>query len=142
MVYGQVKAPVKNDHGAVGAVQLSDRGTALDMPRVPGNGHHVVDGDVLREEVEEVAGPGQPVQALFDDPEERIERGEVRQVGNGCLHDARLLPRRSSLDGEVGEADRRRAGCRENIAVGLGAATACDRLGESAEDLAVLSRDA
>ena len=33
------------------------------MPRVPGNGHHILDGDVLREEVEELAGTGQPVQA-------------------------------------------------------------------------------
>ncbi len=88
VVNGQIKAAVKNDHGAVGAVQLSDCGTALDMPRVPGNRHHVVDGDVLGEEIEKVAGPGQPIQALFDDPEERIERGEVLQVGNGCLHDA------------------------------------------------------
>src|SRR5580693_9296787 len=53
-----------------------------------------------------------------------------------------LLPRRSGLGGEVGEADRRRAGGRENIAVGLGAATACERLGERMEDLAVLSRHA
>jgi hypothetical protein len=27
-----------------------------------------------------MAGPSQPIQALFDDPEERIERNEVRQA--------------------------------------------------------------
>ena len=93
VVNGQVKA-FKDDHGAVWAVQLSDGGTALEMPRVPGNRHHVVNGDVLREEVEKVAGIDQPVQALLDDPEERVERREVRQVGNRYCHDATLLPRR------------------------------------------------
>ena len=88
VVNGQIKAAVKNDHGAVGAVQLSDCGTSLDMPRVPRNRHHIVDGDVLCEDVEKMAGLNQPIQALFDDPKERIERSEVRQVGNGGLHDA------------------------------------------------------
>src|SRR5690349_23234318 len=88
VVNGQIKAAVKNDPGAVGAVQLSDCGTALDMPRVPRNRHHIVHGDVLGEEVEKVAGPIQPIQALFDDPEVRIERSEVSQVGNGYIHDA------------------------------------------------------
>jgi len=86
VVNGQIKAALKHDRGAVGAVQLSDRGPALDMPRVSGNRHHIVDGDVLGQEIEKVTRAGQPVQALLDDPEERIERGEVRQVGNGCRH--------------------------------------------------------
>ena len=36
VVNGQIKRAVKDDRGAVGAVQLSDCSTALDMPRVPG----------------------------------------------------------------------------------------------------------
>jgi hypothetical protein len=88
VVNGQIKAAVKNDHGAVRAVQLSDCGAALDMPRVARNCDHVVDGDVLSQEVKKVTRFDQPIQALLDDPEERIERSEVRQVGYGCLHNA------------------------------------------------------
>jgi hypothetical protein len=68
------------------------------MPRVPGNRHHVVDGDVFGEEVEEVAGSRQASQALFDDLEERIERREVREVGDGCLRDAPLLADPGGVD--------------------------------------------
>jgi hypothetical protein len=36
VVNGQIKAAFKNNRGAVGAVQLSDCFTALNMPRYPG----------------------------------------------------------------------------------------------------------
>src|SRR5260370_4537682 len=71
----------------------------------------------------------------------------IRKNGSSAAKSARpamgafmmscLLPCRGGLGGEVGEADRCRAGRGENVVVGPGAVAACDRLGEGAEDFAV-----
>lgn len=92
---GQAEAAVKDDHGAVGAVQFGDRGPALDVPGVSGDGHHVVDGDVLGEDVEEVAGPGQRVQALFDDAEERPSAAKSVRLAMGAFTVPASMPGRS-----------------------------------------------
>src|SRR6202012_3018925 len=52
----------------------------------------VFEDNVVGEQVKEVAGPGQAVQPAFDDAEERIERGEVVEVGDGGLHDDSAFP--------------------------------------------------
>src|SRR5215469_11023910 len=79
-------------------------------------------------------------------------RSMIRKNGSSAAKSARLamgvfmmsclLPCRGGLGGEVGEADRCRAGCGEDVVVGPGAAAVCDRLGEGAEDFAVLGRHA
>ena len=119
VVNGQIKATVKNDHGAVGAVQLSDCGTALDMPRVPRNRHHIVDGDVLGEEVEN-GRLDQPIQACSM-IRKTIGAAKSARLATDAFTMPRLLPRRSGLEAKVGEADGA-APARENVAVGLGAA--------------------
>ena len=82
VVYSQIKAAVKNDHGAVGAVQLkpSNCGTAVDMPRVPGNCHHVVNGDVLCERSKKWPGPASPSRPC----------SMMRKHGSSAVKSARL----------------------------------------------------
>jgi hypothetical protein len=94
VVDGQVGAVVNDHEGAVGTVEFGDRGAARDARRVAGNGHHILGDDVVGEELEEVAGPGQAVQSLLDDAEERVERGEVRKIRDGGLHDVTSPSRR------------------------------------------------
>src|SRR6266568_2567950 len=87
-------------------------------------------------------GPASPARPCSMIRKNGSSAAKSARLAMGAFTMPRLLPRRSGLGGEVGEADRCRAGCGEDIAVGLGAATACDRLGECAEDLAVLGRHA
>src|SRR5262249_23071571 len=91
VVHGQVEAAVEDDRGAVGPVKLGDRGAALEPSRVAGHRDHGLEDGILGEQVEEVAGPGKAVQALLDDPEERVERGEVGRVRDGLLHSGSLF---------------------------------------------------
>ena len=81
VVNGQIKAAGQERSSRRRAVQLSDRGTALDMPRVPGNRHDVVDGDVLGEEVEEVAGSARPARPC----------SMIRKNGSSAAKSARLV---------------------------------------------------
>src|ERR1700693_4669887 len=54
------------------------------MPRVAGNRDDVVEDDLVGKEVEEVVPVGEPIEALFDDAGERVERSEVVQAPAGC----------------------------------------------------------
>src|ERR1700722_4383397 len=87
-------------------------------------------------------GPANPVRPCSMIRKNGSSAAKSARLVMGVFTRPRLLPRRSGLGGEVGKADRCRAGYRENVVVGLGAATVCDRLGESAEDRAVLRRHA
>ena len=77
---GEVKAPVEHEGVAIGSVQVRHGGATHDVPWVAGDRDDVVEYDIIGEEVEEVVPVGEPVEALFDDAEERVERCEVVQV--------------------------------------------------------------
>ena len=77
---GQVEASVQHEGLAIGPVQLGHCGATDDVPRVAGDRDDVVEDDIVGEEVEEVVPVGEPVEALFDNAKERVERCEVVPV--------------------------------------------------------------
>lgn len=80
MVDGEVEAAVQEQGVAVGALELCEGRAALDVSWVAGDGDQVVGDHVVGEQVEEVVSVDEPGQALLDDPEERVDRGELVQV--------------------------------------------------------------
>lgn len=89
---GQVVAAVEDESVAVGPVELGHRSAAFYPSGVAGNRGYVLEDDVLGEQVEEMAGSGQPVKPLLDDAEERVKRGEIGQADDGRLHDGGPFP--------------------------------------------------
>src|SRR3989475_12410031 len=83
----EVVTSVKDDHGAVRAVELGDSLAALDVPWVAGSRDDVVEDDLFGQQVEEVPTIGDAIEALLDDAKERVERLEVVEVGDRRRHD-------------------------------------------------------
>ncbi|WP_405742020.1 hypothetical protein OG885_42620 [Streptomyces sp. NBC_00028] len=81
----QLVGAVQEHRVAVAAVQVGDRAPALDPARTAGDTDHVLDHDVLGQEVEEVLRLDQAGQALLDDPEERLQGREVLMVPGGVV---------------------------------------------------------
>ena len=77
---GQVETSVEHEGLAIGPVQLSHCGATHDVPRVAGDRDDVLEDDIIGQEVEEVVPVGEPVEALFDNAKERVERCEVVPV--------------------------------------------------------------
>jgi hypothetical protein len=61
VVDGEIEATVEKEGVAVGPVQLSDRRTTDNSPRITGNCDHVFEDGVVGEEVEEVLAVGDPL---------------------------------------------------------------------------------
>ncbi|HSZ31617.1 MAG TPA: DUF4062 domain-containing protein [Pseudonocardiaceae bacterium] len=85
-VDGQLVRAVQAYHLAIAAVQLCDRVASLDAAGVAGDGDHVLDDNVLGQEVEEIIPVDQARESLLDDPEERVQRGEILEVVDGHAH--------------------------------------------------------
>jgi hypothetical protein len=79
-MYSQVKASVEEERGAVASIKLDQILTSYHAAGVIGHGDDEVEDDVVCEKLEKVVSVGEPLQALFDDAEERVQGTKVFNV--------------------------------------------------------------